>query len=201
MPNHKNTMGALFGHWQWLGMNGQDPPVPSNMVDLDPTVTDAYGFPVARITYQHHPNDYVVAANAMTKLAQILTEMGADSTEFVFPFAATTSIPQPGPTGSGQRGPGRSAPDPIGGLVNHQMGTMRMGRDPSTSVVDGDQRVHGIPNLYVIDGSVFPTSGGYNPTLTIEALAWRAAERLARAHRHHGAGARRHRRPARPSPA
>ena len=189
--NHKNTMGSLFGHWQWLTMNGQDPPVPSNMVDLDPTVTDAYGLPVARVTYQHHPNDYQVAANVIPKLTQILSEMGAESTEFVFPFAASTSIPQPGPTGSGQRGPGRSAPDPIGGLVNHQMGTMRMGTDPSTSVVDADQRFHGIPNLYAIDGSVFPTSGGYNPTLTIEALAWRAAERLARAHGHHGAAGRR----------
>lgn len=48
-------------------------------------------------------------------------------------------------TGSGQRGPGRSAPDPIGGLVNHQMGTMRMGDDPDTSVVDANQRFHGIP--------------------------------------------------------
>jgi choline dehydrogenase-like flavoprotein len=192
--NHKNTMNTLFGHWQWLGVNGQDPPVPTNMVDLDPTVTDAYGFPVSRITYDHHRNDYAVAANMIPKLSQILSEMGAESTQAVFPFAATTSIPQPGPTGSGQRGPGRSAPDPIGGLVNHQMGTMRMGTDPNTSVVNADQRFHGIPNLYAIDGSVFPTSGGYNPTLTIEALAWRAAERLARNHGHHGAAARPRRR-------
>lgn len=40
------------------------------------------------------------------------------------------------------------------------------------------QRVHGVPNLYVADGSAFPTSGGYDPTLTIQALAWRAAERI-----------------------
>jgi len=69
--------------------------------------------------------------------------------------------------------------DPIAGLVNHQMGTMRMGSDPDTSVVDPHQRFWGVPNLYVIDGSVFPTSSGYNPTLTIEALAWRAAEGIA----------------------
>jgi len=176
---HKTAMGRLFGHTQWLAMNGQDPPVASNLVDLDPTVRDVYGFPVARITYEHHANDYLVAADVVPRLSAILTEMGAESTQAVIPFAATTSIPEP-PTGSSsQRGPGRSAPDPIGGLVNHQMGTMRMGADPDTSVVNPDQRFHGIPNLYVIDGSVFPTSGGYNPTLTIEALAWRAAERLA----------------------
>jgi choline dehydrogenase-like flavoprotein len=178
--NHKTLMSTVFGHVQWLTMVGQDPPVPSNTVDLDPTVRDVYGFPVSRITYRHHPNDYTVAADIIPRIAGILSEMGAESVESVFPFAADTSIPQPGTTGSGQRGPGRSAPDPIGGLVNHQMGTTRMGADPDTSVVDPDQRFHGIPNLYVIDGSVFPTAGGYNPTLTIQALAWRAAERLAK---------------------
>jgi choline dehydrogenase-like flavoprotein len=61
------------------------------------------------------------------------------------------------------------------------MGTMRMGSHPDSSVVDPGQRFWGIPNLYVIDGSVFPTSGGYNPTLMIEALAWRAAEGIAKA--------------------
>jgi gluconate 2-dehydrogenase alpha chain len=177
---HKQAMGRVFGHTQWLAMNGQDPPVRSNRVDLDPTVRDVYGFPVSRITYSHHPNDYVAAAYAIPKLAEILLEMGAESTQTVVPFVATTSIPQPAPGGALMRGPGRSAPDPIGGLVNHQMGTMRMGAHPDTSVVDPDQRFWGIPNLYVIDGSVFPTAGGYNPTLTIEALAWRAAERIAR---------------------
>jgi gluconate 2-dehydrogenase alpha chain len=177
---HKAIMRQTFGHTQWLTMNGQDPPVASNMVDLDPTVTDAYGFPVSRITYSHHPNDYAVAAYAVPKLLEILTEMGAESTQGVTPFVATTSIPQVAPGGM-QRGPSRGVPDPVGGLVNHQMGTMRMGSHPDTSVVDPDQRFWGIPNLYVIDGSVFPTSGGYNPTLTIEALAWRAAERLATA--------------------
>ena len=111
--NHKRTMGALFGHWQWLTMNGQDPPVRSNMVDLDPSVTDAYGLPVARITYQHHPNDYAVAAAVVPRLAEILSAMGAEKTEPVVPFAAATSIPQPGPTGSGAHGiPKTSTVDP-----------------------------------------------------------------------------------------
>jgi choline dehydrogenase-like flavoprotein len=176
---HKEVMGKTFGHTQWLDMNGQDPPVKSNMVDLDPTVKDAYGFPVSRITYSHHPQDYVAAAFAIPRLEAIVTEMGAESVQTVIPFVATTSIPQPGKGGSAARGPGRGAPDPIAGLVNHQMGTMRMGSDPDTSVVDPQQRFWGVPNLYVIDGSVFPTSSGYNPTLTIEALAWRAAEGIA----------------------
>jgi len=181
---HKAGMSAVFGHTQWLTMNGQDPPVRSNMVDLDPSVTDAYGFPVARITYSHHANDYVVAGLAAPRLAEILLEMGAESTQTVVPFVATTSLPQPAPGGALQRGPLRAVPDPVGGLVNHQMGTMRMGADPDSSVLNPGQRFWGISNLYVIDGSVFPTSGGYNPTLTIEALAWRAAEGIVHAHRY-----------------
>jgi choline dehydrogenase-like flavoprotein len=193
---HKTAMKAVFGHTQWLTMVGQDPPVRSNMVDLDPTVTDVYGFPVARITYSHHANDYEVAALMMPKLVEILLEMGAESTQTVLPFVATTSLPQPAPGGALQVGPLRGVPDPVGGLVNHQMGTMRMGAHPDTSVVDPHQRFWGLPNLYAIDGSVFPTSGGYNPTLTIEALAWRAAEGIVRAHRYgeRGAGSRRRRR-------
>jgi choline dehydrogenase-like flavoprotein len=180
--SHKARMQTQFGHVQWLDMNGQDPPVKSNMVDLDPTVKDVYGFPVSRITYSHHPNDAVVAALAIPRLEAIFAEMGAVSSQVGVPFVATTSIPQPGP-GGGPRGPARGLPEPVGGLVNHQMGTMRMGSDPDTSVVNGHQRFWGIPNLYAIDGSVFPTSTGYNPTLTIEALAWRAAAHIARTHR------------------
>jgi choline dehydrogenase-like flavoprotein len=108
--------------------------------------------------------------------------MGASSSQPAVDFVATTSIRQMGKGGQQDHGPGRRAPDTVGGLVNHQMGTMRMGTDPDTSVVDADQRFHGVPNMYVIDGSVFPTSGGYNPTLTIQALAWRAAAGIAKRH-------------------
>jgi len=175
---HKTAMRTIFGHFQFIGMIGQDPPVRSNTVDLDPTVKDVYGLPAARITYSHHPNDYVVAALAVPRLEALLVAMGAISTQGVFPFAATTSLPQIGPQDFHARSVGRQFPNTIGGLVNHQMGTMRMGADPDTSVVNEWQRFHRIPNLYVTDASVFPTSGGYNPTLTVQALAWRAAAHI-----------------------
>jgi choline dehydrogenase-like flavoprotein len=60
----------------------------------------------------------------------------------------------------------------------HLMGTCRVGRDPRASVVDGDGRAHGIPNLFICDGSVFPTSGAVNPSLTIQAIAARTADRI-----------------------
>ncbi|HEX8845292.1 MAG TPA: GMC family oxidoreductase [Pyrinomonadaceae bacterium] len=60
----------------------------------------------------------------------------------------------------------------------HLLGTCRMGSDPSDSVVNADCRTHDVPNLYVCDGSVFPTSTAVNPSLTIQAIAARTAERL-----------------------
>jgi choline dehydrogenase-like flavoprotein len=60
----------------------------------------------------------------------------------------------------------------------HLMGTCRMGKDPRTSVVDADGRSHDVPNLFICDGSVFPTSGAVNPSLTIQAIAARTADRI-----------------------
>ena len=65
----------------------------------------------------------------------------------------------------------------IAGLYHH-LGTTRMHVDPRHGVVDPSCRVHGVPGLHVTGGSVFPTSGAANPTLTIVALALRLADEL-----------------------
>jgi choline dehydrogenase-like flavoprotein len=62
----------------------------------------------------------------------------------------------------------------------HLVGGARMGFTSADSVVDSDHRVWGVPNLFIVDGSVFPTEGAANPALVIMALADRCAERLAR---------------------
>ncbi|MDQ2764378.1 MAG: GMC family oxidoreductase, partial [Pseudomonadota bacterium] len=62
--------------------------------------------------------------------------------------------------------------------TNHLNGTARMGDDPKTSVVNADCRSWDIPNLWVCDGSVFPTVGGVNPSETIQAIAFRTADRI-----------------------
>jgi choline dehydrogenase-like flavoprotein len=64
-------------------------------------------------------------------------------------------------------------------MSRHVMGTARMGDDPRSSVCDRWQRLHDVENVVVADSSVFPTSAGYGPTLTIVALAIRAARALA----------------------
>ena len=65
----------------------------------------------------------------------------------------------------------------------HLLGTCRMGSDPANSVVNGDCRTHDVPNLFVCDGSVFTTSTAVNPSLTIEAIAARTADRIYEAKR------------------
>ena len=67
------------------------------------------------------------------------------------------------------------------GLLNstHVCGTCRFGNDPRTSVLDRDNRVHDLDNLYVLDASFFPSSGGINPSLTIIANSLRASDKIA----------------------
>ena len=62
----------------------------------------------------------------------------------------------------------------------HLLGTCRMGNDPKSSVVDRNHRAHDVPNLFIVDGSSFVTSGRNQPTCTIQALAYRAADQISR---------------------
>jgi gluconate 2-dehydrogenase alpha chain len=66
---------------------------------------------------------------------------------------------------------------------SHDLGGCRMGSQPASSVVDAELRVHDTPGLYVFSGATFPSCPGINPTLTLWAIALRAAERLVARHR------------------
>lgn len=72
----------------------------------------------------------------------------------------------------------RGAIDQFGSAI-HEHGTCRMGADPAKSMLDGWNRMHEVPNVFVVDGSAFPTASEKNPTLTIMALSWRATDNLA----------------------
>jgi len=130
----------------------QDIPNPASRVTLDPKVTDRFGMPVARLSGGIHPASIPVS-NHMRRLAEHwLREAGAKN---------VWSIPK------------RTAGGPCAG--QHQAGTARMGHDPETSVTDTTGRVHGHDNVFICDGSVHVTNGGFNPVLTILALAYRTA--------------------------
>jgi gluconate 2-dehydrogenase alpha chain len=137
-------------------------PYEDTFLDLDPNVRDrsGVGMPVVRITWDLHENERRMIDFLEEKVRGILREMGAD-------------LVWAGPRITG-----------VGSA--HDLGGLRMGADPATSVVDPQLRLHEAPNLYVMSGGVFPSQAGINPTLTLQALVWRACEQLVQ-ERQHGA--------------
>lgn len=119
-------------------------------VEVDPTVKDFWGIPVARLSGTGHPKDAEGTAFIAEKAEIWLKEAGAVQT-------------WKNGVINGERGLS-------GG--QHQAGTCRMGNDPKTSVCDKYGRVHNISNLFVADGSLHVTNGGFNPALTIFALGF-----------------------------
>jgi choline dehydrogenase-like flavoprotein len=137
----------------------EDLPMHQNTVDLDPDVVDRWGLPVVRMTHTQHPNDIAMARWYEQRLLEIAEAAGATEKWISKP-------------------PGLYIDDEhsMTGSPAHFHGTCRAGNDPGTSVLDRWCRTHDVPNLWVVDGSFFPTSGGYNPTLTILANAYRVAD-------------------------
>lgn len=141
-----------------IGVQGpvQEMPVYNSRVDVDPEVKDHWGIPVARIAGQRHPHDIEIAQFTSSKAELWLKEAGAIKT--------WRNVPGRGGGGGGQ----------------HQAGTCRMGNDPKTSVTNRHGQVHDIDNLFVADGSLHVTNGGFNPVLTIMALGYWVGEYIAR---------------------
>jgi choline dehydrogenase-like flavoprotein len=161
-PGSERTWGADFKDYlrtfprtSSVLLVGEDLPMESNRVDLDPEVRDDYGLPVPRMTHRQHPNDLAMSRWYANRMLELGDASGALESWITLSF-----------TEEDQARKGSS----------HLHGTCRMGDDPARSVVDRWCRSHDVPNLWLADGSVFPTSGGYNPTLTILANAYRVAD-------------------------
>ncbi|HEX5385222.1 MAG TPA: GMC family oxidoreductase [Gemmatimonadales bacterium] len=129
-------------------------PAPTNSISLDPALKDAWGLPAIRVTFSEHPNDVRLYSYFRDRAHELLDAAGAVRR---WDFPLDTYYP-----------------------AVHLLGTCRMGDDPATSVVDRYHRTHEVPNLFLVDGSSFVTSGRGQPTLTIQALAFRASEHMAR---------------------
>jgi gluconate 2-dehydrogenase alpha chain len=145
--------------WQHIAAVRLQPdtlPYHANFLGLDARYRDksGLGLPVLRITYDLQENEHRMSDFMEARAEDILREMGATKT---------------------WRGPR------FGGVLSsHELGGCRMGEDPAASVVGPDLGVHDTPGLYVFGTAVFPTCHGVNPTLTMWALCYRAAEGLVR---------------------
>jgi choline dehydrogenase-like flavoprotein len=120
-------------------------------VGVDSNVKDKFGLPVAAITVTRHPHDLTMTKFLVERGEEMLQAMAPDRLDRVGTAGETTIL---------------------------QGGTCRFGKDPATSVLDADCRAHAVKNLYVVDGSFLPTSGGVPLTLTIAANSFRVADKL-----------------------
>jgi choline dehydrogenase-like flavoprotein len=133
------------------GIIAEDLPDESNFVSLSSTLTDSWGMPAPALHYRVSENSQAILDFNLARAAESLGAAGARET-MVAPLIRESGW--------------------------HILGTCVMGTDPARSVVDAFGRTHDVPNLFVADGSVWPTSSGTNPTATVAAMALRQAEHL-----------------------
>ncbi len=148
-----SDMGESFGAYTI----GDDLPQPTNRITLSDTETDSDGLPAAKLHYLPHENDLRMMRYGIERLRDLANSVHA------FDLAINDYY---------EDGIYRTP-------AWHMLGTCRMGSDPEHSVVNKWHQTWEVPNLYVVDGSSFPTGGVVNPTSTVTALALRAARHIA----------------------
>ncbi|MBX2857669.1 MAG: GMC family oxidoreductase [Cellvibrionaceae bacterium] len=147
------------GPWGFgWGGSGEMLPMFDNQMTLDSSKTDKWGMPLIEFNCKWTDNDYKMMQAMADDAAEILESIGAKNVK-------------------------RNVSDAPPGLAIHEMGTARMGRDANTSVLNGNNQCHDIPNLFITDGSCMPSSGHVNPSLTYMALTARAADFAVKAYR------------------
>ena len=134
---------------------GEVLPYRHNRVAVDGTPPDRFGIPTIRIEYKLGENERKMIPRMYDVVEEILHSMRAEPLPY-------------------QRGD----LDELGAAI-HEHGTCRMGEDPKRSALNGYMQMHEVPNVFVVDGSAFPTPTEKNPTLSILAFAWRATDYLA----------------------
>ncbi len=150
---YKKLLSEYFTHSMAVLAHSSSLPQLRNNISLDPDVKDAWGLPALRVTFDYHPDDVATMQWLLDKQVEILEAAGAKKVWKMGIALQPDMMPS-----------------------RHLMGTCRMGNDPKKSVVDRNNRAHDIPNLLIVDGSSFVTAGRQQPTATIQALAYRAAD-------------------------
>jgi choline dehydrogenase-like flavoprotein len=151
--DHHRAYRELFCRRTGMVAICEDLPEEHNRVTLDPVLKDSSGIPAPKIDYTLSGNSRLMMDHAVARAKEILLAAGARDIGVELPIAE-------------------------GGW--HLMGTARMGTDPARSVVNEWGRSHDVKNLFIVDGSIFVTSAGVNPTRTIQALALYIADQMKR---------------------
>ena len=151
----KRTIGESFTHTSGILAHCSCLSREQNSISLDPTLRDAWGLPAMRVTFESHPDDTKNRHFQLERQMEILEAAGAKKKWNAPVEDVTDSV--------------------------HLMGTCRMGDDPRTSVADRWNRSHDVRNLFIVDGSSLVTCGRQQPTETIQALAYRAADYIVKA--------------------
>jgi choline dehydrogenase-like flavoprotein len=154
--DHRKFFNDHFGHHLLVFMQGEDLPVRSNRVTLDPVVKDSDGLPAAHVNYEVPENDARLTDFGCDRIVEVAEAVNAIETK-------STGVLSPPPGW-------------------HLMGTCRMGNTPEDSVTNKYNQTWEVPNLFLADGSSLTTGAGVNPTCTIGAVAVRCAEYIKRNH-------------------
>jgi choline dehydrogenase-like flavoprotein len=150
-PDHHRVYRDLVYRRLQIGIACEDLPEEHNRVTLDPVLKDGNGIPAPKIHYTISENTRRMMEHGIARAQEILIAAGATNL-----YTSRTVLNSPG----------------------HLLGTARMGMDPQRSVVNEWGRCHDVRNLFIVDGSIWVTSGGVNPTSTIQALALYIADSI-----------------------
>ena len=146
----------------YIGFAGRGEMIPNEncYCEIDPNVVDQWGIPVLRFHWKWGDNELRMARDMQETYREIVETAGG------------TYMPPV------QRGADHPYGIADGGVIIHEVGTVRMGDRPATSALNGYCQAHDVKNLFVTDGASFVTNADKNPTLTIMALTWRASDYL-----------------------
>ena len=151
--DHHKAFAVRFGHTAGIAIVVEDLPELHNSVTLDPDLVDSNGIPAPKITYKLGENSKKILAHGLARGKEVMAAAGSSK---------------------------NVAFGPVRDTGWHLMGTARMGTDPKNSVVNEWGRSHDVSNLFIVDSSIFVTSGAVNPVSTMQALALYITDKIKR---------------------
>jgi choline dehydrogenase-like flavoprotein len=156
----KQKCRSVYGTYIGFAGRGEMIPNQNSYCEIDPDTLDQWGIPVLRFHWQWSDNEVKMARDMQQTFRAIVEAAGGT-------YHARVRSDGPNPYGIED-----------GGVIIHELGVVRMGSSPKTSVLNGFCQAYDVKNLFVTDAACFVSNPDKNPTLTIMAVSWRASEYL-----------------------